>query len=195
MQHVKVLHVVGRKNAGKTTLVAALVRELTGRGIRVGTIKHTSHDYELDVPRKDSHVHRQAGAVTAAVMTPGQQAVYIPRVPAADTYAALRPIYQSCDIVLIEGDINGPGPKLEVWREKVGAVPYALERDDIAAIATDDGVNTVKIPGTDPAFRNASLASGQRHRGPGRSVPAFSVLARGDVSLLADWVLKLAAEI
>jgi molybdopterin-guanine dinucleotide biosynthesis protein B len=41
------LHIVGRKNHGKTTLLVALLAELTGRGLRVGSIKHTSHLYDL----------------------------------------------------------------------------------------------------------------------------------------------------
>ena len=56
------LHVLGRKNHGKTTLVAELVAELTRRGWRIGTIKHTHHHHELDTPGKDSWMHRQAGA-------------------------------------------------------------------------------------------------------------------------------------
>jgi len=46
--------VVGRKNAGKTTLIERLVPELIARGRRVATIKHDAHDFEIDIPGKDT---------------------------------------------------------------------------------------------------------------------------------------------
>lgn len=57
---MKILEVVGTKNTGKTTLVTLIVRELVKRGYRVGTIKHTHHD--LDMEDKDTWKHRKAGA-------------------------------------------------------------------------------------------------------------------------------------
>ena len=55
-----------KNDRGKTTLLIELVEELTRRGVRVGTIKHSSHSHELDTPGKDSFRHRQAGATPAA---------------------------------------------------------------------------------------------------------------------------------
>jgi molybdopterin-guanine dinucleotide biosynthesis protein B len=43
----KVIGVAGFKNAGKTTLVERLVRELTGRGYRVSTVKHAHHSFDI----------------------------------------------------------------------------------------------------------------------------------------------------
>ena len=61
------IHVVGRKNSGKTTLVVELVRHFTAAGLRVGTVKHTSHSHELDTPGKDSYQHRHAGAAVVGI--------------------------------------------------------------------------------------------------------------------------------
>jgi molybdopterin-guanine dinucleotide biosynthesis protein B len=57
---MKILTVVGTKNTGKTTLVTMIVEELTNRVYKVGTIKHTHHDFDLE--GKDTWKHRQAGA-------------------------------------------------------------------------------------------------------------------------------------
>ena len=38
---MKIITVVGTKNTGKTTLVTMIVKELSKRGYKVGTIKHT----------------------------------------------------------------------------------------------------------------------------------------------------------
>lgn len=57
---MKVLAVVGTKNTGKTTLVTMIVKELVKRGQKVGTIKHTHHDFDLK--GKDTWKHQEAGA-------------------------------------------------------------------------------------------------------------------------------------
>ena len=65
-----VFGIAGYKNAGKTTLVVELVRELTARGLRVATVKHAHHEFDIDHPGKDSYLHREAGA-TEVIVAPG----------------------------------------------------------------------------------------------------------------------------
>jgi molybdopterin-guanine dinucleotide biosynthesis protein B len=48
MTLTKAVSVVGYKDSGKTRVVEALVKELTDRGYRVGTLKHTAEDVLLD---------------------------------------------------------------------------------------------------------------------------------------------------
>ena len=135
---MKCIHVVGRRNHGKTTLLVELLEELSRRGVRAGTIKHTSHVHELDTPGKDSFRHRQAGAAPVAIVSKDLIGVYLPRDPRADFYACLSGIFTGCDLVLIEGHLDGPGAKIEVWRQTVGGSPLAAERSDIAAVVSDD---------------------------------------------------------
>ena len=59
---MKTFGVVGWSGSGKTTLVVKLLPELIGRGLRVSTMKHTHHNFDIDRPGKDSYEHRQAGA-------------------------------------------------------------------------------------------------------------------------------------
>ena len=59
---MKTFGLVGWSGSGKTTLVAKLVPELIGRGFTVSTMKHTHHNFDIDKPGKDSHLHRLAGA-------------------------------------------------------------------------------------------------------------------------------------
>ncbi len=88
---MRLIHIVGRRNHGKTTLIVDLVEEYARRGIAVGTIKHSSHAHELDTPGKDSYRHRQAGAAAAAVITAELLGVWLPRRAGADPYAAVAP--------------------------------------------------------------------------------------------------------
>lgn len=136
------IHVVGRKNHGKTTLIVDLVGHLSEQGVRVGTIKHTSHAHELDTPGKDSHRHRVAGASPAAIVSEGLVALYLSRNPATDSYDQLAPLFRDCDLVLVEGHCNSPGMKIEVWRQEAGGPPLAQERDDILGLVTDDPIQT-----------------------------------------------------
>lgn len=131
------LHIVGRKNHGKTTLIIELVRELCRRGLRVGTIKHTRHVHELDKPGSDSCRHRLAGAAPAAIVSGDMAAVHLP-CDGADYFRQLAPLFTGCDLVVVEGDLDGGGNKIEVWRQAVGIPCLASERSDIAAVVSDD---------------------------------------------------------
>jgi molybdopterin-guanine dinucleotide biosynthesis protein B len=161
------IHIVGRKNHGKTQLVVELVEEFTRRGLRVGTIKHTHHRHELDRPGKDSHRHRTSGSAVVGVLSQGMSAVFVPTPPATaaqDRYAAMSPMFAGCDIVLVEGDTLADAPKIEVWRAVQQTAPLAAEDAAILAVVTDDALD-VTAP----------------------------LLPRSDVPRLADWLLARVA--
>ncbi len=158
------VHVIGQKNHGKTTLVVELIEELGRRGLCVGSIKHCGHRHELDRPGSDSYRHRRAGAAPAAVLTPDQIAVHLPRQDG--DRALFEALFRGCDLVLVEGDREraitpGSGFKIEVWRAVVGGRPLAAERDDVAAVVTSD------------------------------PLPGQPTWPRGDVSAVADRLLEL----
>lgn len=148
---MKRIHVIGGKNHGKTTLVCALVDELSRRSFRVGTIKHTHHNHELDTPGKDSQKHRLAGAATVGILTHSMHAVFWPveSVGKADDprdsdsrYDRLLRVFDECDLVLVEGDTQTSALKLEVWRAAVGTVPLAEQGVEVLAIVSDDVIAT-----------------------------------------------------
>lgn len=159
---MKRLHIIGRKNHGKTTLVVELVREFARRGIRVGTVKHTHHDHQLDVPGKDSHQHQQAGAEVVGVLSRSMSALFIPTKidGLKDRYEVLAPAFRDCDVVLVEGDVQTSAPKIEVWRSAAGTPPIAAEDVGVLALVTDD-----------------------------HSPLATLTLPRSDVARVADWIL------
>jgi len=139
---MKRIHIVGRQNHGKTTLIVELIKEYARLGIAIGTIKHSSHAHELDTPGKDSYRHRQAGASPSAVIASEMIGVWLPHMDAADPYAIIAPMFSDCRLVLVEGHVDAEGTKVEVWREAVGGPFLAETHRDIRAIVTNDVVKT-----------------------------------------------------
>lgn len=139
---MKRVHIVGRKNSGKTTLIVELVTYLSAQGYCVGTIKHTHHHHELDTPGKDSHRHREAGSAVVGILSPGMTAVF-QRTDAESPrdesrYDALAPMFGNCDLVLVEGDLQTESPRVEVWRSETSDSPIGADDTSIAAMISDD---------------------------------------------------------
>jgi molybdopterin-guanine dinucleotide biosynthesis adapter protein len=134
----RVVGVVGWKDNGKTTLVERLVALLTGRGLRVSTVKHAHHAVELDSPGKDSWRHRHAGA-TEVLLATARRWVLIHELrdeeepPMEQVLARLAPV----DLVIIEGFKRSPHPKIEVHRGARGTPLMAREDPTIVAVASD----------------------------------------------------------
>ena len=151
----KRVHIVGRKNSGKTTLVCELVALLTARGFSVATIKHTHHNHELDTPGKDSWQHRQAGATAVGILASEMTAIFLP-VPRSQNesgrYARLESALAGCDLILVEGDLHCDAAKLEVWRMATGSAPYAATERGITGVISDDRTEVAvnQIPRSDP---------------------------------------------
>ncbi|MCE9523901.1 MAG: molybdopterin-guanine dinucleotide biosynthesis protein B [Alphaproteobacteria bacterium] len=136
-QH-KVFGIAGWKNSGKTTLVVALVEEFTRRGLRVSTIKHAHHDFDIDVAGKDSHRHRQAGATEVLVGSGTRWALmHELRGAAAPKLDELLSRLSPCDLVLVEGFKGDTHRKIEVAHGH-GPDPLLAERDpSVLAVVTD----------------------------------------------------------
>jgi molybdopterin-guanine dinucleotide biosynthesis adapter protein len=136
---MQVFGIVGRKNSGKTHLVTRLVRLATTRGLRVSTVKHAHHDFDVDVPGKDSWLHRAAGAHEVLVASAQRWALMHehhggPEPPLEQLLARLAP----CDLVLVEGFKREVDRRLEVYRASCGQPPLALEDAGIRVVATTD---------------------------------------------------------
>jgi molybdopterin-guanine dinucleotide biosynthesis protein MobB len=135
------IHIIGRKNAGKTTLVCELLQQLTSRGLKVASVKHTHHHHELDTPGKDSHRHRESGAAAVGILSPQITALFIPADRAsqsdADRYLAFESAFQGCQLILVEGDQHTAAPRIEVWRDACGQPPICAAEPAILALITD----------------------------------------------------------
>lgn len=132
------VHIIGNGGCGKTTLIVDLIPELLKAGARVGTLKHSTHIHELDKPGKDSFLHRKAGAAPVTMMTKNMSAIYLPRTDQTDPVTLLDTFYRETDVVLIEGWISGPFPKIEFYRESVNKPPLFPHIDHVRALVCDN---------------------------------------------------------
>jgi molybdopterin-guanine dinucleotide biosynthesis protein B len=132
--------IIGHKNAGKTTLTAALVTTLAARGLIVSTLKRTHHAVDLETPGTDTHRHRTAGAAQVLLATDHRLALMeeVSRPTIDHLLTRLAP----CDIVLAEGWKGGTHPRIEVWRAETNKPPLARTDPTIRAVAAigDPGV-------------------------------------------------------
>jgi len=135
---MRVVGISGWKNSGKTALVVALVNEFVRRGLRVSTLKHAHHAFDIDSEGKDSHKHRSAGASEVLVASNERWALMCElRGGPAPTFDELVSHLAPCDVVLAEGFKTGRHPKIEVAR--TGDRPLIAASDPtVVAVVSDD---------------------------------------------------------
>jgi molybdopterin-guanine dinucleotide biosynthesis adapter protein len=131
--------IAGWSGSGKTTLIEKLTRHFADKGLRVATIKHTHHRFDIDRPDSDTSRHRLAGASETAIVSGSRMAI-VEEIdsrgePGLDDVA--RRLSPS-DIVLVEGYKSAPIPKIEVRRAAVIAERLLSAHDPfVIGIAAD----------------------------------------------------------
>ena len=140
---MKVIGVAGWSGAGKTTLISRVIPYLRGQGLRVSVIKHAHHDFDVDVPGKDSWVHRQSGAEEVLVSSANRWALmHELRGAAEPSLPELLRKMSPVDLVVIEGFKSEPHRKIEVYRADNNK-PFLFPGDaGIAGIVSDVPVET-----------------------------------------------------
>ena len=140
---MNVIGLSGWSGAGKTTLLTRVIPHLLGQGLRVSVIKHAHHEFDVDVPGKDSWVHRQSGATEVLVSSARRWALmHELRGAAEPRLPELLARMSRVDLVVIEGFKREPHCKIEVHRA-ANQKPLLFPDDpDIAGIATDAVVET-----------------------------------------------------
>lgn len=158
----RIFGVTGWKNSGKTTLTERLVAEFVRRGLRVSTVKHAHHQFDIDKEGTDSFRHRAAGAHEVAIVAGSRWALMHElrdeeEPPLAQILERLAP----CDLVLVEGYKREQHPKIEARR--LGAK------------------ENTRLSPSDPAI----LAVAADHDQPVETLPVFVL---DDVSGIADFI-------
>ncbi len=143
--HVPLLGFAAASGTGKTTLLAQLIPLLKNQGLRVGLIKHSHHDFEIDHRGKDSFRLRAAGATPVMLVSPFRR-VMITELNTGQELCLdqqLRFFDQSeLDLILIEGFRNEVIPKIELYRHSLKQTLLYVHDPHIIAIASDTPLAT-----------------------------------------------------
>ena len=147
---MRIIGLAGWSGSGKTTLISKVIPCLLSRGLRVSTLKHAHHGFDLDKPGKDSFVHRESGATEVIISSARRWAILHElrdeeEWNMADLVAKMSPV----DLVLVEGFKRDKFPKLEIHRAVNGKPLLHSEDPGIVAIAADTPLPNATVPVVD----------------------------------------------
>lgn len=141
-----IVGIAGWKKSGKTTLTVRLIEEFTLRGLKVATIKHAHHEFQIDNEETDSARHRRAGAAQTAIVGGKRWAIVTelkgaPEPNFEEIVASLEP----ADLIIVEGYKTAAIPKVEA-RRTAQLSKRALAEDDplVIAIAADHTIDNAR---------------------------------------------------
>lgn len=126
---------------GKTTLLRQLIPALTSKGLNIAVIKHAHHNFDIDVPGKDSYEIRQAGA--QQVLVSSSRLMALMEVQSIDliepSLSTLIPRLDcsKLDLILVEGFKHEAIAKVELHRCSLDKPLLYPSDQNIIAIASD----------------------------------------------------------
>ena len=131
----QMISIVGRSQSGKTTLIEKLIPVLKHRGYKIGTIKHSHHVFDFDKTGKDSWRHKDAGAETVIIASPGKIAMV--KNDYQGSLDSLQKFFDEMDLVITEGYKKEDKPKIEVVREARHADTLLKADKHLVAVVSD----------------------------------------------------------
>jgi molybdopterin-guanine dinucleotide biosynthesis protein MobB len=127
------LSFIAKSKTGKTTILEKVIKELTGRGYRVGSIKHHPHDFDIDKEGKDSYRLTRAGASPMVISSPEKLALIdAGRENELSLLEITNRFMGEVDLLITEGYKKENLPKIEIHRgEKRAALISVSEKGEI----------------------------------------------------------------
>ena len=147
---MRIIGLAGWSGSGKTTLITKLIPCLIARGVKVSTLKHAHHGFDLDQPGKDSFFHRAAGATEVIISSAKRWAILheLREEPEWDLGALVAKM-SPVDLVVVEGFKRDAFPKLEIHRAANGKPVIHPEDPHIVAVASDVALPQTNLPVVD----------------------------------------------
>jgi molybdopterin-guanine dinucleotide biosynthesis protein B len=117
-EEVTIISIIGKQNAGKTTLIRTLIPELKERGYRVGTLKHNIKEFRVDHEGKDTYKYYHSGADSIALTSQDEIAI-IKRVTDPPGISEIIAKYlNDVNIVFVEGYKGDDYPSIKIVESK-----------------------------------------------------------------------------
>ena len=144
---MRIIGLAGWSGSGKTTLIARLLPELVRRGLRVSTMKHAHHGFDVDQPGKDSYRHREAGATEVLVASASRWALmHEHRGGGEPTAVQLMAHMSPVDLLIVEGFKREGHDKLEIHRREANKPLIYPDDPRIVAVLSDERLADCPLP-------------------------------------------------
>ena len=112
---MQILGIVGWKNTGKTFLIQMLIKNFISLGLKVASIKHAHHNFEIDNPGTDSFLHRKSGSSQIIISSSNKWAKITELNGQKEkTLNELINEINPVDVVIVEGFKKEDHPKFEI---------------------------------------------------------------------------------
>ena len=141
---MKVFGIVGWKNSGKTYFAQQIISTLSSQNLRVASIKHAHHDFDIDQPETDSYLHRQAGAQQVIISSSKRWAKINELKDSSEKKLnELINELENPEVVIVEGFKNENHPKIEIIKEPQDRSSFMFNNlKNIVALISDMHINS-----------------------------------------------------
>ena len=137
----KVIGVVGWKDVGKTFFVTEIIKLLVNKKLKVGSIKHAHHNFDIDQHGTDSFKHRNAGSNQVIISSSKRWAKIIENNSKKEkSLDQLINEFQDIDIVIVEGFKKENHPKIEIIAKNSQIINSELK--NVIAFVSDEMLNS-----------------------------------------------------
>ena len=111
---VTIISIVGKQNAGKTTLIKGLIPKLKEQGYRVGTLKYNIRKFDIDHEGKDTYKYSNSGADSVAISTQSEFVVMKKIANPLMLHEIIEAHFNDVNVVLVEGYREDDYPRIKI---------------------------------------------------------------------------------
>ena len=136
---MKIFGLIGLKNSGKTYFAQQIIQQLSSQNLRVASIKHAHHNFDIDLPQTDSFLLRQAGSQQVIISSSKRWAkmVELENAPEKKLENLIDELDRP-DIVIVEGFKNENHPKIEIIHNPLKPSTFMFTKlNNIVALISD----------------------------------------------------------
>jgi len=136
---MKIFGIVGLKNSGKTYFIKKIISKLSLFNLKIASIKHAHHNFDIDKPNTDSYLHRKAGSEQVIISSSKRWAKIIELNKSSEkSLNELINELDNPDIVIVEGFKNESHPKIEIIKDSTNSANYLFANlKNVIAVISD----------------------------------------------------------
>ncbi len=144
----KIVSFIAKSGTGKTTLIEKIIKILAEKGYKVSSLKHTDHDFDADIPGKDSWRHKNAGACSTMLLSEKKMVFFSDMETPCGIKDIILKFFGGSDIVIIEGFKDLSIPKIELLRKEISPDMDIKYKNDpnLILVCGDDFIKDLKVP-------------------------------------------------